>query len=500
LFIGDTYDYSKVVYKHSKSKVIVICKSHGDYLITPNDHISKESGCFKCGLTKRTGSTIKVSFSERVNKLNELFGNTLQYTYISSNLIGVTCVYHGYFIKNVQDFKKSTGCSFCYKENQDKERLSKFYNEQSQRFSNIMVNTVLEDISSKYDQIVFKCSFHGLFTKSLYQFSRSILGCPSCTNLNTRTTQDEFIIKANKIHKGKYNYSQVSYTSCKEPISIVCPVHGVFTQTPDNHLSKRGCRFCTNIVSTPEIELYDFIKSIFKDNVQIVQSYRPSWLLGKELDLFIPSLNLAIEYNGNIFHNSRSGISAYLDRFVKPKDYHFNKWSLCKDNDIQLISIYEYLWITYKDIYYKQIKFILNKNNHMFTQIQEITIENALKFYSENYLYSKNIDFTCFKSFGIFQKNQLVNCFCLSSDNSEIGHLIYASEDIIKSIKLHIKTINKYVFLNDLYCLKGSTLIEDSFVPVLVNKGSDFLSVFNTGKSMYNFNCSLQQLPTTEVS
>jgi hypothetical protein len=41
------FDYSKVVYRTAKTKVIVVCKEHGDFLITPNNHLSGY-GCPKC--------------------------------------------------------------------------------------------------------------------------------------------------------------------------------------------------------------------------------------------------------------------------------------------------------------------------------------------------------------------------------------------------------------------------------------------------------------------
>jgi membrane carboxypeptidase/penicillin-binding protein len=45
---GDKYDYSKVNYIKNKSKIIIICKRHGEFKQTPNSHLSG-MGCFKCG-------------------------------------------------------------------------------------------------------------------------------------------------------------------------------------------------------------------------------------------------------------------------------------------------------------------------------------------------------------------------------------------------------------------------------------------------------------------
>lgn len=55
---------------------------------------------------------------------------------------------------------------------------------------------------------------------------------------------NEFIKKAKKIHKNKYDYNLAIYRRSNIKIKIVCPFHGVFKQTPNDHLSGRGCREC----------------------------------------------------------------------------------------------------------------------------------------------------------------------------------------------------------------------------------------------------------------
>ena len=45
---GDKYDYSKVKYINAKTKVIIICKTHGEFLQTPDGHISGRK-CKQCG-------------------------------------------------------------------------------------------------------------------------------------------------------------------------------------------------------------------------------------------------------------------------------------------------------------------------------------------------------------------------------------------------------------------------------------------------------------------
>ena len=56
---------------------------------------------------------------------------------------------------------------------------------------------------------------------------------------------NEFIERANKIHNFKYDYSKTQYIKSKIKVVIICPIHGEFEQTPDNHLHKHGCKLCS---------------------------------------------------------------------------------------------------------------------------------------------------------------------------------------------------------------------------------------------------------------
>jgi len=55
----------------------------------------------------------------------------------------------------------------------------------------------------------------------------------------------DFIEKSKEIHNNKYGYELSIYDNCRTKIIIICPIHGVFEQTPSNHLyNKQGCGKC----------------------------------------------------------------------------------------------------------------------------------------------------------------------------------------------------------------------------------------------------------------
>lgn len=61
-----------------------------------------------------------------------------------------------------------------------------------------------------------------------------------------KMTTEDFILKARKVHKDKYDYSKVNYTNSKAKVIVVCPDHGEFLQAPNSHLNGRSCPSCSN--------------------------------------------------------------------------------------------------------------------------------------------------------------------------------------------------------------------------------------------------------------
>ena len=62
--------------------------------------------------------------------------------------------------------------------------------------------------------------------------------------MSRRLTTEQFIEKAKAVHGDRYDYSSVNYVNFLTNVTIICPDHGPFPQTPGNHLSNKGCRDC----------------------------------------------------------------------------------------------------------------------------------------------------------------------------------------------------------------------------------------------------------------
>lgn len=92
------------------------------------------------------------------------------------------------------------------------------------------------------NKVTITCPIHGDFEQKANHHLQGH-GCSYCGGSNISNTK-EFIEKANKVHNNKYDYSLVEYKNSKSKITIICPIHGEFQQTPISHIKGSGCASC----------------------------------------------------------------------------------------------------------------------------------------------------------------------------------------------------------------------------------------------------------------
>ena len=239
---GNKYDYSKVEYVNSQTKVIITCKIHGDFEQIPNSHL-QGNGCNKCA-----GNLITTQ-DEFINFANQIHQNAYNYSnvkYINSKTnVLITCKIHGDFEQTPSiHIHKKAGCYKCAG------KLSTNQNEFITIANKIHKNTYdyskVEYVNSQ-TKVIITCKIHGDFE----QIPNSHLqgnGCNECgknrSKVKRTSTFDEFISKANEIHKNAYDYSNVTYINSQSKVLITCKIHGDFEQKPSSHLQGSGCNKC----------------------------------------------------------------------------------------------------------------------------------------------------------------------------------------------------------------------------------------------------------------
>jgi hypothetical protein len=137
--------------------------------------------------------------------------------------------------------------------------VRKLTNDEFIRKSNITHNNKYlysrtEYISSN-KKVIITCNEHGDFLQEANSHLRGI-GCPKCSGVE-KSNSIEFIKKSKSIHDN-YGYSLVEYINAKTKVKIICQKHGIFEQTPNNHLSGFGCNKCgceiTNKKNSKDLE------------------------------------------------------------------------------------------------------------------------------------------------------------------------------------------------------------------------------------------------------
>jgi len=108
------YDYSKFIYVNSKTKGMIICPIHGEFLQIPNAHLIM--GCDLCGQA-RAGIRRRISSEEFVRKSMEKHGDVYNYSdvkYINAHKkVIIICTYHGEFLQNPHNHLLGKGCPQC---------------------------------------------------------------------------------------------------------------------------------------------------------------------------------------------------------------------------------------------------------------------------------------------------------------------------------------------------------------------------------------------------
>lgn len=181
--------------------------------------------------------------------------------------------------------------------------------------------------------------------------------------------------------------------------------------------SKAQCRYCSNSapVSQAETLIANYVKEI--EPTKVFSSDRS--LIGKELDIYIPSKRIAIEYNGLYWHSEQQG---------KDKTYHYNKWLACQREGVQLIQIWEDEWINNPDLIKRMLKTKLGLNTGVKifgrkTFVQEIASSDAKQFLDEYHIqgYASGKYYL-----GLFSKqsNKLVSVMVLRVENSKNNSFI----------------------------------------------------------------------------
>ena len=344
---GDKYDYSKVEYKKSKEKVCIICPIHGEFWQIPYSHL-KGFGCCKCGHEKTNFSKFS-NTNTFIEKARKIHGNKYDYSkveYIDSKTkVCIICPEHGEFWQTPNKHLCGNGCQKCARETlwDKRGRIStKAFIEKAIKIHGNKYNYSKVEYKGAKTNVCIICPEHGEF----WQTPTSHLngsGCWKCgiermSNIHRYTTE-KFIEKAKQVHGGKYDYSKVEYINNHTKVCIICPKHGEFWQTPNNHINGLGCSQCgKENKSIFEEIVFEELKKL---NVKIDRQKTFDWLKYRSnlfLDFYLPDYNAAVEVQGEQ-HYEPIDFFGGEETFIQQQKRDKKKFKLCEKHGIKMFYV-----------------------------------------------------------------------------------------------------------------------------------------------------------------
>lgn len=422
---GNAYSYDNVKYINANTLVDIICPKHGLFPLTPHDHL-KGQGCKWCGIERRANKR-KLTLTDFISKANKIHTNKYNYDLVDykdyKTEVKIICPIHGEFTESPQNHLQGCGCKECAKEYN-----SKLFSDTREEFITKAINvhgnkydySLVEYKGSKVDVDII-CPKHGVFQqKPNHHLSGS--GCPKCSNgsslpedeiikvlknADKMQSKEEYIKKCKLVHNNKYNYENVFITRMKDYITIICPIHGEFWQTPSNHLRGEGCPICANSLSHCENEICECLKEL------VIEQRNRKILGGKEIDIYIPQYKIGIEFNGLYWHSEENG---------KDENYHLSKLNECNQNGVELIQIFEDEWVNHRDVCEFLIKDSLGLNTSKIVKANECIVrENVNEEEVTDFLETNSINGGIISDITInaYYNNTIVGVMTLTKNNNQ---------------------------------------------------------------------------------
>ena len=364
---GDKYDYSKVNYINSKTKVCIICPVHGEFWVLPHSHL-QGCGCHKCSVDER-----KITYQDFIKRAREKHGDKYDYSKVNfdkiTDKICIICPIHGEFQQKACSHLLGYGCKKCanhivhcknsFSNEEVKEKLKEIYGD---KYDYSKVNY----INSK-KKIKLICPIHGEIEVLAYKALNGY-GCPECRKEESykklMTSNEDWITKAREVHHDRYDYSLTQYNGYYNKIKIICPIHGEFEQIAYDHIQGKGCPKCK--LSKMEKEWMNYLTD---NNIAYDYQYRPSFLKqGRSqlsLDFYLPEYNIAIECQGvQHFRYVKFFDRGHTNNLYK-RD--ITKLELCKKNHIKLFyftNLKEYNFFIGEKVYHSIDETMKDINNN----------------------------------------------------------------------------------------------------------------------------------------
>ena len=217
---------------------------------------------------------------------------------------------------------------------------------------------------------------------------------------------------------------------CLASLNITCNnVTDDYFPSMDSHVYKFTCNVCNYVWDSKKYfipcpvcnkksrsKLQSEIENFLMDDLKItnIKTNTKSILPDMELDIYIPNIKVAIEFNGNYWHSELNG---------KTRSYHVKKLKQCNIKGIRLIQIFEDEWIHKNSIVKSRLMHILNKDvNKIYARsciIRNITSKEKSDYLNEYHIQGNDNSSI---HIGAFHKDELVSVMTFGGNRIALGN------------------------------------------------------------------------------
>ena len=320
-------------YINSISKLNVRCLKGHEYKVTYGNFY-QGCRCLICsGKQKYSYEYVKNEFLKKnIELINGVYRN-------NKALMNVKCMKCGYeFRSSIWKIKRGLGCKKCSslkytKEYVEKKLLEEDYN-------------LISEYRKTHEKIVVKCNIGHCYTTTFSQW----LNGTRCSFCSGNHKLSYSYIKE-QLYKEGYQLLSKVYKNNSIRMKLKCDNNHICHISYGNFSMGKRCKTCYDerTHSKQEKEVLGVVKDIIdydiieNDRSQIINPNTNKFL---ELDIWIPELNKAIEFNGEYWHKNR-----YTDGI---------KRKCCYDKNIDLLVIWDGEWVNEKEKCLQNIRDFLN--------------------------------------------------------------------------------------------------------------------------------------------
>lgn len=268
--------------------------------------------------------------------------------------------------------------------------------EKANKTHNFTYHYHLVDYINSITKVKIVCPVHGIFEQIPANHLRGS-GCSSCSVKNKKQciplTTEQFIEKAIKTHGNKYDYSLTEYQNSTFKVKIICPIHGIFEQSPVYHVQGSNCPLCHGMYKTTD----DILKA-FKEKHGDKYLY-PNFQLSKMHDKITIICNVHGKFKQSVI-NHKNGAGCYFCSRINTGWTKTKFIAKCKENNnglgiFYVIKCYNEIETFYKfGITSNSIKKRYNNKREMpyaFEIIQEI-IDTPINIFNYELFIKNTID------------------------------------------------------------------------------------------------------------